>query len=115
MSEGRPELEAVASLLEDETVREILTRTSVEPMSARQLKDHCDASGPTIYRRLERLRDADLVVKQTRPDTDEGHHRQVYAPNVERIVVELDEGSLSIDVKRHETMADRFTRLIEDV
>lgn len=115
MSEDSPDLEAVASLLEDETVREILTQTSVEPMSARRLKDHCDASGPTIYRRLERLRDADLVVKQTLPDTDEGHHRQVYAPNVERIVVELDEGSLSIHVKRQETMANRFTRLIEDV
>lgn len=51
MSEEGPDLAAIASLLEDETVREILTQTSLEPMSARRLKEHCDASGPTIYRR----------------------------------------------------------------
>ena len=115
MSEEGPDLESIASLLEDETVREILTQTSVEPMSARRLKEHCDASGPTIYRRLERLREADLVIEQTRPDPDDGHHRQVYAPNVDSIIIELDEGSLSIQIKRQESMTDRFTRLLEDI
>lgn len=113
MSEGDPDLASVAGLLEDETVREILTQTSIRPMSARALKERCDASGPTIYRRLERLREAGLVVEQTLPDPEGGHHRQVYAPNVERIVVELDEGNLSVRIERSESMADRFTRLVE--
>lgn len=109
------DIESVAGLLEDETVREILTRTSLEPMSARDLKEHCDASGPTIYRRLERLREAELVIEQTHPDPDGGHHRQVYSPNLDRIVVELDEGDLSIRVERRESMTDRFTRLVEEM
>jgi DNA-binding transcriptional ArsR family regulator len=113
MSEGDPDVATVASLLEDGTVREILTRTSVEPMSVRRLKDHCDASGPTIYRRLERLREADLVVERTRPDPDGGHHRQVYAPNLDRVVVDLDDGAFSVRVERDEAMSDRFTRLVE--
>lgn len=115
MSEEPPDVESVASLLEDETVREILTQTSVEPMSARTLKEHCDASGPTIYRRLERLREAEFVVERTRVDSEDGHHRKVYAPNVERVVVELGNGDLSIRVKRRESMADRFTRFVEEV
>ena len=115
MSGDDPGLETVADLLEDQTVREILVETSREPMSARTLKDHCDASGPTIYRRLERLREADFVVEQTRPDPDGGHHRQVYAPNPDRIVIELDEGALSIDITHRESMADRFTRLVEEI
>ena len=115
MSEEKPDIETVAGLLEDKTVREILTETSREPMSARTLKDHCDASGPTIYRRLERLREADFVVEQTRPDPDAGHHRQVYAPNLERITIDLESGTLSIQITRRERMADRFTRLIEEM
>lgn len=110
-----PDLETVAGLLEDQTVREILIHTSSEPMSARRLKEYCDASGPTIYRRLERLREADFVVEQTHPDPDGGHHRQVYAPNLDRITVDLEEGTLSMRIERRETMADRFTRLIEEM
>lgn len=115
MSEGDPDIETVAGLLEDQTVREILTHTSHEPMSARTLKDHCTASGPTIYRRIERLREADFIVEQTRPDPEEGHHRQVYTPNLDRITIDLEDGVLSMRVKRRERMADRFTRLIEEM
>jgi predicted transcriptional regulator len=115
MSGDDPDLETVADLLEDRTVREILVETSREPMSARTLKQHCDASGPTIYRRLERLREAEFVVERTRPDPDDGHHRQVYAPNLDRIVIELDDGTLSVQITRRDRMADRFTRLIEEM
>jgi DNA-binding transcriptional ArsR family regulator len=115
MSEDEPDIETVAGLLEDQTVRKILTETSREPMSAHTLKDYCDASGPTIYRRLERLREAEFVIEQTNPDPDSGHHRQVYVPNFERIAIELEDGTLSIHITRRERMADRFTRLIEEM
>lgn len=115
MSEESPDIETVGSLLQDQTVREILTKTSQEPMSATTLKEHCDASGPTIYRRLERLQEADFVVERTRLDPDGGHHRQVYAPNLKRITINLEDGSLSMQITPREQMADRFTRLIEDM
>jgi len=109
------EIEAVAGLLEDETARAILTQTSREPMSASELKQQCDASGPTIYRRLERLRERDLIEEQTRPDPESGHHRQVYAPNLRRVTVELVDGELRLEIDRREDMSDRFTRLIENI
>jgi len=67
-----PDIETLAGLLEDETVRVILTETSDQPMSASTLEQRCDVSGPTIYRRLERLQACDLVVEQTRPDPTTG-------------------------------------------
>jgi predicted transcriptional regulator len=108
-----PDVETVAGLLEDETVRVILTETSIEPMSASTLSERCDASEPTIYRRLEELRACDLVEQRTRPDPDGGHHHNVYAPTLQRAIVELEEGALTLDVDRREDMADRFTDLIE--
>lgn len=44
-------IEEVAGLLEDPTVRTILTATSVEPMSASELSERCGVSEPTVYRR----------------------------------------------------------------
>lgn len=105
----------VAGLLEDETVRSILTVTSQEPMSASTLKSHCDASGPTIYRRLERLQRHDLVVERTQPDPDGGHHRKVYAANLDSVRVDLVDGTFHVTVDRNESMADRFTRLVEEI
>ncbi len=107
------DIETVAGLLEDETVRAILTETSIEPMSATTLSERCDASEPTIYRRLEELRECDLVEQRTRPDPQGGHHHNVYAATLERVTVELDEGSLHLQMDRQQNMADRFTDLIE--
>jgi len=108
-----PDIETVAGLLEDETARTILTQTSQEPMSARMLKQQCEASGPTIYRRLEQLRECDLVVERTEPDPEDGHHRKVYAPNLRRVTVALQDGDMTLSIDRREDMSDRFTRLIE--
>ncbi|WP_137285097.1 helix-turn-helix domain-containing protein [Halorussus salinisoli] len=107
------DVEDIAALLEDETVRTILTETSIEPMSANALSERCGASEPTIYRRLEDLRACDLLEERTKLDPTAGHHHKVYSPRLERVTVELVEGSLTVEVKRHEDIADRFTDLVE--
>jgi DNA-binding transcriptional ArsR family regulator len=109
------DIEAVAAVLEDETARTILTETSLEPMSANTLSERCDASKPTVYRRLEDLRELDLLVEQTKPDPDGGHHSTVYSTNMDRIAVELRDGKLRLEIDRREDIADRFTRLIEGI
>jgi DNA-binding transcriptional ArsR family regulator len=103
----------VGSLLGDPTVRTILVQTDQRPMSATTLSDHCEASQPTVYRRLEELRECDLLVERTRPDPEGGHHRTLYATNVRCVTVELEDGRLKLSIDRREDMADRFTRLIE--
>lgn len=112
-ADGDATVEAVATLLEDETVRTILTETSIQPMSASELRERCPASQPTIYRRLEDLRDLDLVTEQTRPDPEGGHHRKVYVPTLDHVRVDLEAGALEARVVRQEDMADRFTSLVE--
>lgn len=107
-------IEDVAAVLEDETARTILTATSVEPMSATALSERCGVSEPTIYRRLEDLRKCNLVEAQTRPDLGGGHHEKVYHPRLERVAVTLESGELQLHIeRREETMADRFTELVE--
>mgnify|MGYP000029453133 FL=1 len=112
MSE-EPELETVVELLDDEYAREILAATSIEAMSADQLAERCDASPPTVYRRLDSLREHDLVTAQQQLDPD-GHHYDVFSAQLSRVTVDLEDGEYRIDIERREPdAADRFTELFE--
>ena len=114
MSEEDDDELAVVSLLDDEYAAEILRRTSEEPMSATDLKRHCDASEPTIYRRLERLSDQNLVIEQQEVDP-EGHHYKTYTARLERVVIELDDGEFETELFLREDPADQFTRLFDQL
>lgn len=112
MSE-EPELATVVELLDDDYAREILAATSMEPLSADELAERCDASPPTVYRRLDRLRDQDLVTAQQELDP-EGHHYDVFSARLSRVTVDLEDGEYRIDIERREPdAADRFTELFE--
>jgi predicted transcriptional regulator len=104
---------AVLSLLDDECARTILIATSEKPMSADALSEECDASAPTIYRRIDRLDEHDLLEEQQEMDPD-GHHYKTYAARLERVAVDIKDGTMDVDVyRRGEDAADRFTRLYE--
>lgn len=106
-------IETIGALLENATARTILQKTSQNPMTARTLSDHCEASQPTVYRKLDELRECGLLVERTQPDPQEGHHRTVYATNLRRIVVHVKEGTIDVQIDRQEDIADRLTRFIE--
>lgn len=110
---GECDAGTIGELLADPTARTILKETSQEPMTARTLSEHCDASRPTVYRRLDDLRECGLLVERTKVDPSDGHHRTVYATNLRRLTVDVDDGTLTVTVERREDLADRFTRLIE--
>lgn len=84
-------------------------------MTATELTDRCDVSGPTIYRRIEDLRELDLIEASTRLDTEGGHHEQLYTATFSRLSVTLRDGSFDVSLDRREPIADRFTRLVEGI
>jgi predicted transcriptional regulator len=107
------DLDDVVDLLDDEYARAILRATSVQPLSADELSEQCDMSPPTVYRRLDRLQEQDLVAAQQQLDPD-GHHYEVYAARLSRVTIDLDRGEFDLDVERTEQdAADRFTELFE--
>lgn len=107
------DVRAIAALLEDEYAHAILIYTSQESMSATELSEVCDASPSTIYRRIDRLQEYDMLADRLRLDRD-GHHYRTYSARLERITIELDDGTFEIEVTyRPEDPADRFTELFE--
>ena len=107
------DVRAIAALLEDEYAHAILVYTSQEEMSAPELSDACEASVSTIYRRLDRLQEHDLLAEKLNLDRD-GHHYKTYTARLERITIELIDGTFEIEITyRPEDAADRFTDLFE--
>ncbi|WP_435115886.1 helix-turn-helix domain-containing protein [Halolamina sp. C58] len=108
------ELAAIASLIEDEYARSILRHTSEQPLSATELMDRCDASKATTYRRIDRLREHDLLESYQEYDPD-GHHYEVYAATLEEFSVRLDDGEFVVELDRTRDPADRMTDLLNQL
>lgn len=107
--------EELFDLLEDDYAREILVQTAGEPRSVSALSEACDADPSTIYRRIDRLENRDLVEPEQRLDPD-GHHYKVYAARLDRVSITLTPSGFDVEVDRlaKEDPADRFTRLYEE-
>lgn len=107
-------VERVAGLIEDETARCILVAAYGESKSVTALTECCDASKPTVYRRLEDLEDCDFVLQETKVKSD-GNHHPVYRTNVRRVTFDVTDQGVEFTIDRDEPMADRFTRLVEGI
>lgn len=105
---------ALADLLADDCARQILVETKGSACSAAELSERTGSSEPTVYRRLERLRDADLVAEEVQVVTD-GKNYSVYRAQLDGVELDLTDDGFEVTVSRRERMADRFTRLVEEM
>lgn len=111
---GDSDLEEVFEIMADDCAREILARTSQQPMSAPELVEACNVSERTIYRRLERLQSLGLTTESMEIDPD-GHHRAVYDTVLEAVQIELEDGEYEIRLDIKEDTAERFARMWKDI
>lgn len=88
----------LATLLNDPYARRILAATREAPVSARELLEVCEASRPTVYRRLSQLERAGLLETTMEYDPD-GHHRHVFRAIDREITISLDESGFSAAVE----------------
>lgn len=88
----------VYSLLDDEYARRILIETYEETRSASTLCEACDASKATVYRRLERLQQQELVESVQEIDPNEGP-QEVYAARLDHVSIDLTGAGFEVDVE----------------
>ena len=88
-------------VLGDETALTIFRRVHETPRSAKDLRETCDASLKTIYRRLELLQEVGLVSAVTQVD-GEGNHYSAYATTVEQIEITVEPSEPDIEVAIHD-------------
>lgn len=104
----------ISGLLADETIQQILIETNDGPMSADELSDACGVSPQTVYGRLERLQEYDMVSEAVELD-DNGHHHKVYTATLDRVTITLTSEGFKFDLSLRERMAARFTQFVSEV
>jgi predicted transcriptional regulator len=104
----------ISGLLADETTQEILIEIKDGPMSADELSEACGVSPQTVYRRLDRLEDYDMVSEAVELD-DDGHHHKVYTATLDRVTISLTSEGFTFDISLQERMAARFTQFVSEV
>lgn len=101
--EGEPDLQAALDALDDPDCRTILEYLAImNPMTAHELSTECDIPLSTLYRKLDLLKEASLVIEKTeiQPES-QGRHRSHYHSNFEVVSVTLDEeNGLALEIKR---------------
>jgi DNA-binding MurR/RpiR family transcriptional regulator len=86
------------SLLNAEYTQTILETVWAESKSARTIAEACGASRPTVYRRLNALKDAGFISSELVLDPD-GHHRTVFKTTLEAVSVDVTSEGLSVTVR----------------
>ncbi|WP_353633287.1 winged helix-turn-helix domain-containing protein (plasmid) [Halobacterium sp. NMX12-1] len=114
MERVNEDVREISGLLADETAQQILVETNDDPMSAEELSDACGVSPQTVYRRLERLREYDMVSEAVELD-DDGHHHKVYTATLDRVTITLTADGFSVELSLRERMAARFTAFVREV
>lgn len=89
--------ETVFDLLGCPTARRILALGAVQPCSAEEVSAHCEASKPTVYRRLNVLTDHDLLVERPAVD-DQGTHYKTYETALDEVRFAVESGGFAVDI-----------------
>lgn len=89
---------AVLDALHDVDCRRILEAVSEEAMTALELADACDIPSSTMYRKVEKLREADLVEERIRISSS-GKHATEYRKAFEDVTLTVpDDGDIRIEI-----------------
>ena len=107
-------IEEILNTIGDQHARRVLAAISQTPKSAKDLAEEVDLSLPTVYRRIEMLKEYDLVKDRTLVAED-GNHYKVYESNFESTVISLQDDEYKVRIYREENLPDRFSQLWDEL
>jgi DNA-binding transcriptional ArsR family regulator len=106
--------EVILDTIGDSCARDILVALARRPRSVKELAGDLDYSRPTIYRRVDKLRDNQLVRERTLVSKD-GNHYNVYECNFDGTLVSMEDGGFEVEVYHAEDLTDRFSELWDEL
>ena len=113
MDEDRT-IEDVLDTIGDDNAREVLAAISEEARPAKDVAAVCDLSLPTVYRRIEMLKEHELVVSETAVAED-GNHYEIFKSNFDGTVIRLRDDEYDVRIYRKENLPDRFSSLWDEL
>lgn len=106
--------DGIFEVLASRDSRRILAAASVRPLSARELDQVCDASLPTIYRRINVLLDYELLSEEQVVDSNGKQYKQ-YRTDLKEIHIKVKDGGFNVNVEVRKDAVDKFGELFRDL
>lgn len=106
--------DGIFEVLASEDSRRILAAASVRPLSAQELERVCDASLPTIYRRVNVLLDYELLSEEQFVDSDGTQYMQ-YTTDLEEVTISIEDGGFNVSLEIRKDAVDKFGELFRDL
>ena len=106
--------DGIFEVLASKESRRILAAASVRSLSAKELEQLCDASLPTIYRRLNVLVEYDLLSEERIVEPGEKHSKQ-YSTDLQEINVTVEDGEFDVNIAIKKDTVDKFGELFSDL
>lgn len=106
--------DTVFTLFGDEYVRIIVRAASRKPMSVKELSEECDSALSTVYRRVDDLVDAGVLLERTKIEPDGSHHA-VYETQLDELRVRVADGEMNVALAVKRDPAEQFTRMWENI
>lgn len=97
--------ERVLEMLGDEYTRRVLRAVTEQPRTGPEIAEALDMSKATVYRRLERLEEAN-VVASTRKLDPKGHHCQQFHAVVSGFEFEFGRDGMDVSVRTNDRSDD---------
>lgn len=107
--DGQP-VESILDTIGDPYARDVLAAVCRSPHSAKELADELDQSLQTVYRRIDTLKDHELVTSRTE-FVDDGNHYEVFESNFDSVLVSVEDDEYDVRIFRREDLPDRFSSL----
>lgn len=89
--ESKSDDDEILDVLGDQKARHLFSYLVDTSATAKELGNATNHSLPTVYRRLNALRQADLIEEQLRIDGD-GNHVKTFTASAERVLIDLTDG-----------------------
>lgn len=113
VDDDRP-IEEILDAIGDRYARDVLAAICREPRSAGELAEELDHSVQTVYRRIDLLREHDLVTAQTRIARDGNHHEE-YTTNFDSVLISMEDADYDVQIYRREDLPERFGDLWDEL
>lgn len=107
-------VEKVLDTIGDEYARDVLAMICDKAYSAQEIVDHLDHSENTVYRRINTLKEHDLVETNTKIVAD-GNHYQVHEAAFDSVVISVDDEEYDLEIYRRGELPDQFASLWDDL
>lgn len=104
----------VFDVLASNEARKILSAASVRSVSVDELEEICDASLPTIYRRINVLKEFGMLSEERVFDPEKGQYKQL-TTDLEKISVVVENGGFNVNVEMRTDTVEKFGNLFRDL